>query len=417
MKRKKLFRALKWVGLVVLSLLVVGALAFNIVMREAKQADAPGVLSINNPSPAMGDIFAYAVAPYGKDVLVGGVSDGAGATGAGSAYLFDSDSGALLRTLHNPTPEKYDYFGRAVAAWGSDIVVTAYRDNTGAEDAGSVYIFDGQNGALLRSLSNPAPGEKAYFGRSLAVLDDTLIIGADGDSSQAHAAGAVYLFDAASGQLRQTLPNPTPEDNDQFGLSLAVWGQDIVVGAIGDNSGAPRAGAVYVFDNVSGALRLTLTNPAPVEDGNFGYAVTVIDDAIVVGAIGNNSGAPAAGTVYVFNASSGALLRTLDNPSPDKGDNFGYAVGHFQGDILVGAIGDSRGAKWAGTVYLFDSAGGALRLTLPNPTPKFFDSFGWSLAEVGDKIVVGAIGDKVGAPSAGSAYIFDAALWLQTAGR
>lgn len=415
--KRKLLRTLKWGGLAVLCLLVVGTLAFNIVMREPKQADAPGVLSINNPSPAMGDIFAYAVAPYGNDVLVGGVSDSTGATGAGSAYLFDSASGALLRTLHNPTPEKYDYFGRAVAAWGSNIVVAAYRDNTGAEDAGSVYIFNGHSGELLRSLHNPAPGVKAYFGRSLAVLDDTLIVGADGDSTQAHAAGAVYLFEAASGQLRQTLLNPTPEEEDQFGLSLAVWGQDIVVGAIGDNSGAPRAGAVYVFDGHTGALRLTLTNPDPVEDGNFGYAVTVIDDAVVVGAIGNNSVAPAAGNVYVFDAHSGALLRAINNPSPDKGDNFGYAVGHFQGDILVGAIGDNSGAKWAGTVYLFDHASGALRLTLPNPTPKFFDSFGWSLAEAGDRIVVGAIGDKVGAPSAGSAYVFDAAHWLQTAGR
>ena len=65
--------------------------------------------------------------------------------------------GALLRTLNNPTPVIEDYFGEDVAISGNMIVVGARRDDTGAEDAGSAYVFDATTGALLHTLNNPTP--------------------------------------------------------------------------------------------------------------------------------------------------------------------------------------------------------------------------------------------------------------------
>ncbi len=415
MLKKLLKIILAVIGLLILLVVLVITLA-PVILVEDPQLPTPGILALHNPSPEFGDIFAYSVAAYGDDVLVGAVGDKTGASSAGAAYLFDGATGELQWSVYNPTPEKFDYFGRALAVIGDRVAISGYRDNTGAESAGSVYLVDGTSGAIVRAIHHPAPNPNAYFGRSLAVDGQRLVVGADGDSVGAPAGGAVYVFDSTTGDLLLTLYNPTPEANDQFGLAVAVSGNVIAVGAIGDNGGAPRAGATYLFDKITGELRATLLNPQPVEDGQFGYAVAAEGNQVLVGAPGNHSGAPASGAVYVFDSTTGALLTQVYDPFPVRRNQFGYAVVGYHGDLLVGAIGVDAGAGDAGAVYLFDGDSGELLRTLSNPTPKFLDSFGWSLATLGQRVVVGAIGDKTGSISAGSAYVLDDSFIAQNGG-
>ena len=113
------------------------------------------LLEINNPTPAASEQFGRPVAttPTG-DLLVGAYDDNTGAFDAGSAYLFDGTNGSLLLTINNLTPEHGDRFGSSVATTPTgDLLVGAYRDDTGATNAGSAYLFDegdqalGENGA------------------------------------------------------------------------------------------------------------------------------------------------------------------------------------------------------------------------------------------------------------------------------
>ena len=109
---------------------------------------------INNPTPSLNDEFGHAVAmtPNG-DLLVGVAFDDAGALNAGSAYLFDGNTGNLLLTINNPTPAHNDRFGVSVATTPSgDLLVGANYDDTGATEAGSAYLFDG-----TIVFSQPAP--------------------------------------------------------------------------------------------------------------------------------------------------------------------------------------------------------------------------------------------------------------------
>ncbi len=98
--------------------------------------------TFTNPTPATSDYFGFAVAAVGtNNVLIGAYGDNTGATDAGAAYLF-STNGTLLTTFTKPTPTNVDYFGRAVAAVGTDMVlIGAYRDNTGVGKAGAAYLF------------------------------------------------------------------------------------------------------------------------------------------------------------------------------------------------------------------------------------------------------------------------------------
>jgi hypothetical protein len=116
-----------------------------------------------------------------------------------STALAQGTTFTLLTTFTNPTPASGDYFGRSVAAVGSDrVLIGAHGDNAGATDAGAAYLFS-TNGVLLNTFTNPTPATNEYFGSSVAVAGtDRLLIGAYGDSTGATAAGAVYLFSPAA---------------------------------------------------------------------------------------------------------------------------------------------------------------------------------------------------------------------------
>ena len=349
--------------------------------------------TLNNPTPESGDYFGGSVAVSGNTVVVGADGDDTGASDAGSAYIFDVTTGDLLQTLNNPTPEAGDNFGYSVAVSGNTAVIGARRDNTGARFAGSAYIFDVTTGDLLQTLNNPTPERDDYFGRSVAVSGNTAVIGA-------RFAGSAYIFDVTTGDLLQTLNNPVAEKSG-FGWSVAVSGNTAVVGAFG----APGGGSAYIFDVTTGDLLQTLNNPG-AEKSAFGYSVAVSGNTAVVGAWGDDTGAINAGSAYIFDVTTGDLLQTLNNPVAEKSGQFGWSVAVSDNTAVVGAFRPANPAEAPGSAYIFDVTTGDLLQTLNDPTPEADDYFRLGVAVSGNTVVVGADADDTGAPGAGSAYIF-----------
>ncbi|MFC1706760.1 fibronectin type III domain-containing protein, partial [Planctomycetota bacterium] len=91
------------------------------------------------------------------------------------------------------------------------------------------------------------------------------------------------------------LRKPNPAASDNFGSSCSLAGKHALVGAYRDDTGAADAGAAYLFDAESGQLRQTLTNPTPASGDNFGYSVAVADGQLLVGARRDDAGAVDAG--------------------------------------------------------------------------------------------------------------------------
>jgi hypothetical protein len=98
--------------------------------------------TITNPTPAAGDCFGARIAMLGTDrVVVNASHDNTTGPEAGSAYVFNLD-GTLVATLNNPAPASGDLFGFRVAAFGSEgVIIGATWDDAGATNAGSVYLF------------------------------------------------------------------------------------------------------------------------------------------------------------------------------------------------------------------------------------------------------------------------------------
>ena len=252
--------------------------------------------------------FGYSVAVDGPYTVVGTPDANlSGCHWSGVAYVYNTGTGALVATLNNPTPDARDQFGWSVAVSGSTVVVGAPYDFTATTWTGSAYVFDAASGNLLWTLNKPTPAAGGSFGYSVAVSGSTIVVGNINDGTGASDAGSAYVFDAASGNLLRTLNNPAPAAGDNFGSSVAISGDTIVVGAYKDDAVATDDGSAYVFDAATGNLLWTLNNSAPVTNGWFGFSVAISGSTIVVGAPYRIIGMAGSGSADVFNAANGDL--------------------------------------------------------------------------------------------------------------
>ncbi len=310
--------------------------------------------TFTNPTPAAADLFGNAVAAIGVDkVLIAAYRDDTGTTDTGAAYLF-SINGTLLTIFTNPTPVASDNFGCAVAALSTNkVLIGADFDDTGAVNAGAAYLFS-TNGTLLTTFTNPAPTTSAHFGNAVtAVGSDRVLIGAYWDDTGANNAGAAYLF-STNGALLFTYTNPAPAASDLFGSAVAAVGTDkVLISAYADDTGATNAGAAYLF-STNGTLLTTFTNPTPADSDWFGYALSAVGpDKVLIGAYQDDTGALNAGAAYLFSL-NGTLLATFTKTNLATYDSFGSAVAAVGTDkVLIGAFQDNIGAGDAGAAYLF----------------------------------------------------------------
>ncbi len=347
--------------------------------------------TIDNPRPIAYAAFGFAVAATGDlnhdgvpDLLIGAF----GQEGSGAAFAFSGKEGKLLYALHAPQRQVGACFGWAVAALGdlthdgiSELIVGAL-----AQDGrGKAFVFDGSNGALLRTLDAPPSPSSAAFGWSVAGAGDLnqdgtpdIVVGAPyttvGENS---VQGRVYAFSGRDGALLYALDDPQPRAGEVFGWRVESAGDlnkdgvpEILVGAPYKNVGKnPAQGAAFAFSGTDGKLLFTLNNPAPKPYAAFGYTVLAGPDVNQDGVPEILIGAPyqtvdqfhVQGEVFLFNGQDGRHLTTFDNPDPHQGSSFGYTVaspGDVNGDHIldfaIGASGQGIMDKVAvGRVFVF----------------------------------------------------------------
>ncbi len=415
------------------SLLVVGAYNYDTTFSDAGRvwifdlsSGSPGtpVLTLDKPAAVADDEFGVDVAISGTKVVVGCRRDDTGAGDSGKAYVYDLGSGTPgtpAFTLSNPTPQLGDFFGGRVAISGNMVAVGAVQDNTGASDAGSVYLYN-LAGALpaipVVSISNPNPEGTDYFGWGLAMSGSRLVVGTYLDNAGAADAGSVYVYDitSSSATLAHSLFNPTPAVNDRFGWSVGLAGSKVVVGAYLDDDAALDAGAVWSYDLSSGTPTvpaLVFSESGPSQSDEFGHETAISGGRLVVGSPTNDTDAPNGGMVYVYDLSSGTPgvpALTIHNPTPAADDQFGYTVSLSGSLLAVNANGDDTAGANAGAVYVYDLAGATPAepaFTLLEPVPS--SSFGFAMEISGTEVLVGANFNDTGATDAGAAYVFDLA--------
>ena len=276
-----------------------------------------------------GDDFGWSVAVAGDTIAVAGYGEDSNATGVNGNQADDSaqDSGAVyvyVRTGVTWSQQAYvkasnteagDLFGSFIALAGDDLVVTAYGEDSNATGvngnqadnnaliSGAAYVFvragtTWAQQAYLKA-SNTEAGDR--LGWSIDITGDSLVVGAltesgnatgvNGDESNNSLiwSGAAYAFVRMGVTWSQQayLKASNTGANDQFGCSVAVAGDTVVVGAVfessnatgvnGDhaNNSATNAGATYLFDLIApGTIGTNFCHPFSLNSSNLAAIIT-----------------------------------------------------------------------------------------------------------------------------------------------
>ena len=334
--------------------------------------------------------------------------------GDASTIMYQYTSGVGEFKLTASDGARRDEFGRSVAMDGDTIVVGAYSDDDNGLDSGSVYVFTNQDGEWSQTAKLTASDGAAAdrFGGSVGVDGDTIVVGAYSDDDNGADSGSAYVFTRpATGWARATetakLTASSQAAGDYFGWSVGVDGDTIVVGASQNYGRRANSGSAYVFTRpAAGWATATETAKLTASDGqaydHFGGSAGVDRDTIVVGAPRDDTGRFATGSAYVFTkpAAGWARARETAKLTPSDGwkeDRFGFSVGVDGDTIVVGASQDNDNGSNSGSAYVFTKpATGWARATetakLTASDGAAEDVFGGSAGVDGDTILVGAYG-------------------------
>lgn len=393
--------------------------------------------TFDDPTPTTTDLFGRTVARDGNHLLIGAPRHAIGGDHVGQAHLFDAMTGALLRTFDDPSPtgdQILHAFASSVAIAGSYVLIgdAGHDDVPDVFDVGQVYLFDATTGALLCTFNDPAPNADGHddFGFAVAIDGDHVLIGAPGHRIDGFSVGQAYLFDAVTCGLLETFVQPLPtgevsySNTHDFGASVAIDGDSVLVGAPSSFSAGSTIGQAHLFDTAGNLLQTWIgpDNPPGFAQSFFGVSVDIDGDHVLIAAStvvrtvgeGEDEETGSVGRVFLYDAVSGGLLHTFDDPTPTPrtdinvdlfGDRFGESIAIDGDNVLIGAFGDNTNGQNVGQAHLFDAAGGNLLQTFDDPTVTTEDEFGLAVAIEGNAVLIGAPGDDSNGFNIGQAHL------------
>ena len=347
--------------------------------------------------------------------LVGAYGDNQNGALAGAAYVYrwSGSSWNYEAKLTASDPHAIDFLGRSVAIDGDLAVVGAIWADGNVTDSGAAYVYR-YNGSTwsqeAKLIASDGSTSYDYFGYSVAVHGDMILVGSIyGLGSGAHS-GAVYVYryDGSSwNQEDKLIAEDDSTSTGYFGRSLSIDGNNLIVGAMNDYW---NGGAAYVY-HYNGRIWDYQAKLTPADGGVSGNSASISGDVAIVAA--TSSSASVAGKVYVYRRTDSVWNEEATLTASDQvNQSFGESVGINRNTILVGSPhwnndgeiddGDEAylfywdGAAWTQTTVLNSGdAGGA-------------DSFGNAVALNGSTALVGALTDDENGVDSGSVFFFDA---------
>ena len=347
---------------------------------------------------------------------------------AGSAYIFEYNDGNWTQQTKLTASDGAagDYFGSSVSISAQHAIVGAAGDN---DYTGSAYIFECNDGNWTQQAKLTASDGDAedWFGQSVSISGDCAVVGAWLNDTRATNAGSAYIFYRNQGGTNNwgqqaALSAADATAHDRFGYSVAINGEYVIAGAIGDDPNADfpnYTGSAYIFRHNGSAwtqlAKLTADDGAPLD--RFGSSVSIDGYYAIVGARLNDDKGSDAGTAYIFapndlDPNNWDQMAKLNASDAAANDYFGASVAIGAGHALVGAYGNDDNGSNSGSAYIFapneiDPNDWDQQAKLTASDAAANDYFGFSVAiGIGRRAIVGAYGNDDNGSESGSAYIF-----------
>ncbi len=403
-------------------------------------------------NPNHGDKFGQSIDVSGDTIVVGAGSEDSQATGvnrdaanngavsAGAAYVFTRSAGIWTQEgyLKASNTDAADRFGDDLAIDGDRIVVGATGEqstaigvdgnqgNGSSWQLGAAYVFRRvdsvwtQEAYLKPSFQHPSV-YSGGFGYAVDISGDTIVVGrpweisaatgVNGDQTDASAveSGAAYIFvrDAGVWSQQAYLKASNTDPWDEFGSSVTISGDTVVVGAIFEDGGgsgvnseqilnkAFASGAAYVFvrNSVTWTHQAYLKALVPYQNAFFGWALDIHGDLLAIGAAFERGGSAGVnggqsdvsgsqvGAAYLLVRTGGNWAHTdyLKASNPDNGDQFGWDLSSDSDTLVVGAPGEGSidgGVNGDQNNNVFPSSGAAYVLDVIPSEPGSAYCFG-----------------------------------------
>lgn len=306
---------------------------------------------------------------------------------------------------------------------GNVAVIGEPRDRRDGCESGSAYVYEHLDSEWVRRAKLVADDASCLdgFGQSVAIFGDTVIIAAVGDDDKGNLSGSAYIFTRIGTEwVQQAKLVPSDGGPDEsFGYSVEIFRNRVVVGAFRDDDNGLWSGSAYIFRRV-GSLWEEETKLLP-NDGqprsHFGTTVSVSGDTVIVGAPGHDDHS---GAAYVFVHSDNAWTqqaRLHPRARTDQAE-FGRSVTVEGSTAIVSAYGDNEGRGTG--AYIFARIGETWveenKLLPDEASGDEPGRFGHSVALSGDggMAIVGTVPPHA-VRGSGSAYIFQRTgmVWTQ----
>jgi uncharacterized delta-60 repeat protein len=270
-------------------------------LQTAKLLASDGVL---------GDQFGWSVSISGDKAIVGAYLDDDLGTSSGSAYIYEWNGSAWLQTakLLASDGAESDQFGGSVSISGDKAIVGAnLDDNLGGADAGSAYIYEWNGVSWLQTAKILASDGAVsdFFGRSVSISGDKAIIGAYLDNNVGGSdAGSAYIYEWNGSAWLQTAKLLASDGaaSDYFGWSVSISGDKAIVGAYLDDDLGTSSGSAYIYEwNGSAWLQTAklLASDGAASD-QFGGSVSISGDKVIVGAHLDDDLGASSGSAYIM---------------------------------------------------------------------------------------------------------------------
>lgn len=366
------------------------------------------VENILTPSGSIGGAnFGGAVAIDGDYAIIGDYGE---RSRMGTAYIFHKENGSWIQQARLVASDSLadDYFGTSVAISGDYVVIGSPWDDDGGSNSGSAYIFK-RNGATWiqeAKLTADTSAVNDNFGHAVSISGDQIAVGAPYDDGNGSASGIVYIFENSGGNwsLAQKVTASDASTGYSFGYAVSLSGDYLFIGSPYHTLMGASAGAAYAFYYSSSAWsqQAMLTAPDGATDDNFGYSLNTDGNKVVIGSPWDDDDGSGSGSAYVFNRSGTSWPYATKVTASDgsAGDLFGGSVSISGDDLLIGAkqYNSSVGKAY---LYYWNSTTWSETNQIVQSNPVAWDRFGVAVALCGNDMIIGADGEG----SEGTAYL------------
>ena len=305
-----------------------------------------------------------------------------------------------------------------------DVMVASYTGSSIYEEAMSVHVFSGDDGAELYTFTGDDAGD--YFGSSLASAGDVnndgycdIVVGAYLDDNNGTSSGSARVYSGKDGIELYSFYGDSA--NDYFGVSVSGVGDinkdgfsDVIVGAQGDSANDDASGSAYIYSGKDGAILYTFNgNSAGMR---FGSSVAGRGDVdsdgfpdVIIGAAWESSNRFASGSARVYSGKDGTELYTLLGLGINL-DYFSYDLGNA-GDVNADGYDDVIVGSVKGNAHVFSGKDGS-ELYYYAPPNSYVDS-GLNVSGIGDvnndgydDVVVGTGDENTLLQNSGAVHVF-----------